>query len=129
MFPKSISEISHVWLKKATGYEVKHFTFDNISEGKGFAVEVFKLNLAYAHADLISNEHPSTLIVKFASQNSNTKKLVRPYAINETKIYSNLSKSYEGFLPATYYSECDEKTGDCCILMEDLSTKIYGDSL
>ena len=36
MFPKSISEISNVRLKKVTGYEVKHFTFDNISEGKGF---------------------------------------------------------------------------------------------
>ena len=129
MFPKSISDISNVWLKKVTGYEVKHFTFDNVSEGKGFAGEVFKLNLAYAHADSISNENPCTLIVKFASQNSGTKKLVRPYAINETNIYSNLPKSYEGFLPATYYSECDEKTGDCCILMEDLSTKIYGDSL
>ena len=129
MFPKSISDISNVWLKKVTGYEVKHFTFDNVSEGKGFAGEVFKLNLAYAHADSISNENPSTLIVKFASQNSGTKKLVRPYAINETNIYSNLPKSYEGFLPVTYYSECDEKTGDCCILMEDLSTKIYGDSL
>ena len=129
MFPRSISDVSNQWLKKVTGYEVKHFTFDNVSEGRGFAGEVFKLKLIYAHSDLISNKNPSTLIVKFASQNPTTKKMVRPYAINETKIYSNLSKFYEGLLPSIYYSGCDEKTGDCCILMEDLSTKIYGDSL
>ena len=129
MFPKSISDISSSWLKEVTGFEVKHFTYSEVSKGKGFAGQVFKLNLAQEISHLIADTHPSTLAVKFASKNPSTRKLVRPYAINETNIYSNLSKLYGNFMPVIYFAECDEKTGDFCILMEDLSTQIDGDSL
>ena len=55
MFPKSISDISSSWLEKITGFEVKHFTYSEVSEGKGFAGQVFKLNLAQEISHLIAD--------------------------------------------------------------------------
>ena len=130
--PWRAEDISVEWLNMVLeehanfkGTEISSFDIDLIAEEFGFIREVWRLKLNYVHR---TSSAPESIAAKFASRDPHLRSLFVEFTDREVNVYRRLGSDSEFIMPRCYFSTSDPETGDCAILMEDLSKGRLGDN-
>ena len=131
--PWCAEDISVEWLNEVLGKhddfrgaKISSFEMDMISEGHGFAGEVWRIRLSVEGR---TSSTPESIAAKFANRDPQLKSFLSEITVKEANLYRNLATDSEFIMPRCYLSDSDSETGDCAILMEDLSRGRRGDNI
>lgn len=100
----------------------------SLSEGRGFAGSLARLNVRYAAPEPGA---PHSLIVKLPTENRVMRGVARANGLYEREVgfYERIAPRIELRTPRPYYSHFDAETGDFVLLLEDLAPARAGDQL
>jgi len=124
-FPRTVDEITPEWLTQVlresgaiSGARVESFKVSNVGDSAGVAGLVSRLELAY---DIVEPEAPTSVIIKQAVADGETRALVAPMNHIEVQFYKHLAVSSGVRTPRSYFSDGEEESGYAAHVFEDMS--------
>ena len=131
--PWRAEDISVKWLNDVLGKhddfrsaEIASFDMDMISTGYGFVGEVWRIKLQYENR---TSSTPESVAAKFANRDPRIKLYTSGLTVKEANVYLHLGADSEFIMPRCYFADSDPETGDCAILIEDLSRGRFDNSI
>lgn len=128
LIPPGPEALTPAWLTQALrssgtiGDETRVVSFEllNPEGGPGIAGQHARLGLAYDRAEAGA---PHTVFAKFSMTDPEVRQALHGYKmfLREVKFYRELANQVPIRTPRCYYSDLDMETGECVLLLEDLS--------
>lgn len=128
MIPSGPSALTPEWLTQAlrsTGTISEESTVASLADAnqaddRGIGGQHARLRLTY---DQAGDNTPTTLYVKFSHTDPQVRKDLHDYKmyLREVKFYQELASQVPLHTPRCYYSDIDMETGECVLLLEDMS--------
>lgn len=134
-YPTQPSELSTEWLTerlRSTGDigddRVTRFSSTPVGEGIGMLGILVRVALEY---DRENSGGPSSLVAKFATPVASNRAVAMAYRLYEREVgfYREIAPTIDASAPKCYAAEVDPETGDCVLLLEDLSGMTTGDQV
>lgn len=124
--PATSSGFTPAWVTQAlaaggrAGARVAAVEMQRIGEGVGVLAELYRLRLTYQPD---SRPGPASVIAKLHSSSPQVRELCAAYGFyeREMRFYRDIAATIELRTPEPYFSAYDPGTGDCVIVMEDLT--------
>lgn len=135
--PQTPSSVTCDWLTQVLRQagvlnraKVVAITVQPIGTGSGFVGQTARLQIRY---DQREADAPETVFAKLSSADPAVREQLRKVGIYETEagFYRDVAtlKDFPLPVPRPYLSLYDEKTSECCLLIEDLGQAEFGDNL
>jgi hypothetical protein len=133
--PNSAVEITAEWLRASVRSEtaaafskLTSVSAGRLGEGVGTSTEIHRLRLGYAPG---ADPGPATLIAKLHSPIPEVRAVARGWGTyqREAQFYRDIAATLAMRIPKVYVAECDPRTYDFVLVMEDLAPAVSGDQV
>ena len=134
-YPTSPSELTAEWLTdrlRSAGAidraRVTGFSTTPVGEGIGMLGILVRVALEYDRQDAGA---PASLVAKFATSVESNRAVAMAYRMYEREVsfYREIAPSIDVAAPKCYAAEADPESGDCVLLLDDLSGMRTGDQV
>jgi hypothetical protein len=128
--PETADDIDVAWLEQVfalggRNVRLEGFSIEMISEGRGFAGEVYRLNL---QAEAGGNA-PKNIVLKLHSVDKSRAEQVLFAYRNEHRFYESFAQRTPVRAPHCYYGAVDETNNRFVLMLEDLHKVKFGDQV
>lgn len=132
-FPTHPSELTAEWLsarlhasRVTDRAHVVGFTTTPVGEGIGMLGILVRVALEYDHPEAGA---PASLVAKFATPVVGNRAVAMAYRLYEREVgfYKEIAPTISASAPRCYAAEVEPESGDCILLLEDLSAMRTGD--
>lgn len=126
-FPSGVSELSPEWFGDRLGSQITAFHTEPVGVGIGVLGELWRITPQYA----AGSTGPASLVVKIPPPGAQSRTLADSLhmGLREVRCYQRLGSSTPLTMPASYYLECEETTGEFVLLIEDLGDRRIVDQI